>query len=81
MRLYDVESGSILKTFTGEHVLIPELSQRIDAGVSGHSLSISSVMFNPLGNLIVSGSVHHLHSVTFRVLDAEGLSFVQIQRF
>ena len=38
VRLFDVESGSILKTFTG------------------HSLSISSVMFNPLGNLIVSGS-------------------------
>jgi WD40 repeat protein len=38
VRLFDVESGSVLKTFTG------------------HSLSISSVMFNPLGNLIVSGS-------------------------
>jgi len=38
VRLFDVESGSVLKTFTG------------------HSLSISSVLFNPLGNLIVSGS-------------------------
>lgn len=37
VRLFDVESGTVLKTFTG------------------HSLSISSTMFNPLGNLIVSG--------------------------
>ena len=39
VRLFDVEGGNIIKTFTG------------------HALSISSIVFNPLGNLIISGYV------------------------
>jgi COMPASS component SWD3 len=47
VRLYDLETSSLLKTFTG------------------HSLGASDVVFNPLGNLLVSGA----KDATIRIWD------------
>ena len=57
VRLFDVATGTILKTFTGESPSFLVKDDTDMCAVSGHSLSISSVRFNPLGNLIVSGFV------------------------
>jgi COMPASS component SWD3 len=47
VRLYDLQTSSLLKTFTG------------------HSLGASDVVFNPLGNLLVSGA----KDATIRIWD------------
>jgi WD40 repeat protein len=39
VRLFDVNTGSVVKTFTG------------------HQLAVTKTIFNPLGNLVISGLV------------------------
>lgn len=54
VRLYDVEGGNVIKTFTGERCFIKYEIRRTER-LAGHALSISSLVFNPMGNLIISG--------------------------